>query len=308
MGGAKHFDLSSVSDQVKALPVEMGKPIAAINGGPFFNLTNPPGGDPMGLQITRGELVSGPSAICFWIDALGHPRLGIIRSQFEVTWPDGTITPFKLNDSGDSNAVVLRTSVARPIPRTHDGVDIVLERDGDTEWLPLKAGRNYKARIRSLNTKGATEITDEVMVLSLPARVALRYQNVSAGNFLRVSTKTLPDVSGSLTAIGGGARLVDRGISLEFGGNQFRRPRSALGWNKEYLFMVAVDGRQKSSAGMSFPELAGYMVTLGCEEALSLGGDDTTTLWYQGGVTNTPLRGQESPVVNALVVVQKSSR
>ena len=87
-----------------------------------------------------------------------------------------------------------------------------------------------------------------------------------------------------------------------------RHPRTALGWNREALFLVVVDGRQIDvSVGMTFPELADYMLKLGCDEAMNLDGGGSTTLWYFGSVKNSPSEGQERPAANALVVLKNKS-
>src|SRR5207247_6763773 len=56
------FGLVRLSDQIKALPPGLGRPLAAINGD-YYCRGGPYAGDPQGLQIMRGELVSGP---CDW--------------------------------------------------------------------------------------------------------------------------------------------------------------------------------------------------------------------------------------------------
>jgi exopolysaccharide biosynthesis protein len=87
-----------------------------------------------------------------------------------------------------------------------------------------------------------------------------------------------------------------------------RHPRSALGWSKSHIFLVEVDGRQVDvSLGMTFPELADYMLKLGCEEAMNFDGGGSATLWALGSVRNSPSEGQERPAPNALVVVKRPS-
>ena len=60
------FGLTKLSDQVKLVPAELGRPLAAINGD-FYRKETPYEGDPKGLQIMRGELISAPCDwTCFW--------------------------------------------------------------------------------------------------------------------------------------------------------------------------------------------------------------------------------------------------
>jgi exopolysaccharide biosynthesis protein len=85
-----------------------------------------------------------------------------------------------------------------------------------------------------------------------------------------------------------------------------QHPRSAVGWNREHLFLVTVDGRQRGSIGMTLEELASYLIKLGCDEAMNLDGGGSATLWCQGQLRNQPCDGRERPVANSLVVVRRN--
>jgi exopolysaccharide biosynthesis protein len=108
------------------------------------------------------------------------------------------------------------------------------------------------------------------------------------------------------TAIGGGPMIIRNGKAMEWSGFLLRHPRTALGWNADQIFLVEVDGRQSQSVGMTFPELADYLVKLGCQNAMNLDGGGSATMWALGQVMNSPSEGQERPGANALVVLKKS--
>jgi exopolysaccharide biosynthesis protein len=92
-------------------------------------------------------------------------------------------------------------------------------------------------------------------------------------------------------------------------GSQGRAPRTAIGWNKDSIYLVVVDGRQRSlSVGMSLPELADYMAHLGCEEAMNLDGGGSTTFWIYGSVQNSPSEGKERPAANALLLMRQDKK
>ena len=59
---------------------------------------------------------------------------------------------------------------------------------------------------------------------------------------------------------------------------------------------------------MTFPELADYMVKLGCQEAMALDGGGSATCWAFGNVMNSPSQGRERPAANGLVVLQTTKR
>ena len=87
-----------------------------------------------------------------------------------------------------------------------------------------------------------------------------------------------------------------------------RHPRSAIGTSDggRVLWLIAVDGRQASSVGMTFRELAALMRDLGIEEGLNLDGGGSTALWVAGAVRNRPSDPTgERTVGNALFVVRR---
>ncbi len=307
-GGLKTSGLSTLLDQLKALPAELGKPVAAINGDFWKNDGDGYQGDPMGLQIRLGELVSGPcDKACFWLDAAGQPHATNVHSEFRITWPNGAATPFTLNEERPKDGAVLYTPALGATTHTSGGREIVLEQDGGGLWLPLRAGETYSAKVREVREAGNTTLASNVMVLSLGPQLAGTAPNVTAGALVKISTATAPGLAGVKTAIGGGPTLVRHGKAMSWDGSQPRHPRTAIGWNDSHFFLVVVDGRQRAlSIGMSLPELADYMIKLGCREAINLDGGASATCWVYGQVMNSPSSGKPRPIANGLVVVKKN--
>src|SRR5437868_3998825 len=59
----KVLGVSLIADQARAVPREIGRAIAGVNGD-FYLRDNPTyAGDPRGLQILNGELISAPSTV-----------------------------------------------------------------------------------------------------------------------------------------------------------------------------------------------------------------------------------------------------
>jgi len=298
--------LGTMTEQMKTLPPELGKPIAAINGD-FWREGRQPEGDPEGLQIMRGELISAPGGrSCFWIDANGQPHTTNVLAQLKVTWPNNTVTFIGLNEERTNGGAVLYTSAMGPSTRTKKGRELILEREGNGEWLPLRAGQTYTGRVRETSETGNSPLSPNTVVLSLSASLAERLPNVSPGAVLKIATDSTPDLSGAKTAIGGGPVLVRQGKTVSFSSAPARHPRTAIGWNEKFFFFVVVDGRQPAlSVGMTLQELASYMIKQGCREAMNLDGGGSATFWAYGNVMNSPCYGHERPMANALVLVQK---
>jgi hypothetical protein len=305
MGGGNQFGMSLVSDQVKTIAANVGKPLAAINGDFYRSAAKYPG-DPHGVQIVRGELMSGPDdRSCFWIDAAGNPQITNVQSLFRATLPDGTLVPFGLNEERASGTAVLYTTANGSSTRTSSGVELILKRGSGTNWLPLAIGPTYDAQVQEVRAQPNSPLTSDTMVLSFSSKITSQVAGVKVGDTIRISTATSPDLAGSQTAIGGWPALVRGRKTTTIPGLPLRHPRTAIGWNKDHFFLVEVDGRQRTSAGMTLPELATYMLNLGCDEAMNLDGGGSATMWFLGNVINSPSEGRERPAANALVVVKK---
>jgi large repetitive protein len=299
--------LNRLSEQIKSFPPEVGRVIAGINGDFYRVQQGPYQGDPQGLQIMQGELLSAPCDwSCFWLDAKGDPHMTNVLSVFNVTFPGGANIPVGLNEERTNTPAILYTPRFGPSTLTEAGRELVLERDGDKPWVPLQVGETYTAKVRQIRDAGNTPLTSDTMVLSISPQTVARLPALKPGDSIDISTKTLPELKGCKTAIGGGPALVRGGKAMEWKTTQFRHPRTAVGWNSNFIYIVEVDGRQRGlSVGMTFPELADFMVKLGCEEALNLDGGGSATFWLYGQVVSSPSEGHERTTANGLVVVRK---
>ncbi len=112
--------------------------------------------------------------------------------------------------------------------------------------------------------------------------------------------------SGIIELIGGSKRFIKEG---KVSGNwPERHPRSAIGYNSDQtkFYMVVVDGRQESSAGMTLTELGEFMRSFGVYNALNLDGGGSSTLWVRNKVVNSPSDNTGERVVsNILMIVPK---
>lgn len=306
MGQGDRFGLTTLSEQMRAFPAGVGKPIAALNGD-FYYSELPYVGDPKGLQIVRGELVSGPCAwSCLWVDATREIHMTNVVSKFEVEWPGGVRTPFGLNEERTRDAVVLYTRAIGTSTGTRGGLEWILEPAGSGPWLPLRTAATFEARVREVRPNGNAPIETNAMVLSVGAVASPRFASVGPGATIRISTQTIPTLAGVPTAIGGGPALVRDGKNITRNIWNFRHPRAAVGWNKDYVWMVEVDGRQLNlSVGMTLSEFADYLIRLGCTDALNMDGGGSAACWVYGHIMNNPSEGQERGMANALVLVQR---
>jgi hypothetical protein len=309
-GKGDALGMDTVSEQLKTLPAQLGQVVAAINGD-FYHKIKEYEGRPRDVQIRRGEVLSSPSGhASFWIDTRGQPQMSNVWSRFRAVWPDGKTTPMGLNEYRTNDAVVLYTAAVGISTRTRGGVEYVLERAATNgPWLPLRIGQVYEARVRQVRQAGNTPLGRETMVLSIGPKLVPSLGAWPAGATVKLITETVPDLSGVEVAIGGGPALVQDGKVMQWKGLvHVRHPRTAIGWNNRYIFLVVVDGRQlEVSLGMTLPELAQYMHQLGCQQAMNFDGGGSATLWAFGSVKNSPSEGEERPACNALVLLRKKT-
>jgi len=312
--------LATVSEQVADIPETQGVPLAAVNGD-FYQRDRTFAGDPRGLQILHGELVSAPNGgVAFWVNSKGQPAIGPVASKLAVTWPDRSTSPLLLNKERQFDELVLYTPAVTASIRHMGGRDWILEAPEASNAPPrAAAGTTRSLRIREVRTLGTAQVPTNAWVLSagpLWLRKNPAATNLTAGASVSISLATEPSVENAVEAIGGGPVLVrdgrpqkvnpPRNDSYEFASMLQRHPRSAVGWNRTHWFFFEVDGRQPGlSVGMTLDELSALAARWGCEEAMTLDGGGSATLWCAGRVRNSPCDGSERPVANALVLVQR---
>jgi exopolysaccharide biosynthesis protein len=308
----KALGLEKLTAQLQRLESEAT--VAAINGD-YYVRQGTFAGDPRGLQIVNGELISGPTdGVSFWIDALDHPNIGTTSARFSIEWPDGSSTPYEMNAPGDDRSLVLLTPAAGSSIKSRGGTDIILERHENQPWLPLRPGRVYSAKVQRLQKSRELRIDSDTLALSVGRRLSI--PKLSQGAIIKISTHTEPSLRGVSEALSGGPILVrDRkkvpiktvaSDSYIFSSMRERHPRSAIGWNDHHFFLVSVDGRQPGvSEGLTLDELSVQLIKLGCTHAINLDGGGSATLWYDGKIRNFLCDGYERKIANGLSFVER---
>jgi len=305
------LDLSPLSEQMKGQATSNARPVVGINGDFYRTEQEPFAGDPLGFQVMEGELISSPHANhpSFWTDAKGAPHVGVVTNRFQATLPGGVVIPFEINEERlRGTARVYTPRLGASTRSSGEGKELVLERDGTGEWLPIKPCHTYTARIREIRTEPNTKLTPDTLVLSVEGALAAGLEKVHPGETLTLAFPTEPQTLGCETAIGGGPTLLRNGQTPDYKARDERHPRSAFGWNDTHWFFVEVDGRQSNlSIGMKLPELSEYLAKLGVKEAINLDGGGSATLWLYGQVVNSPCYGYERNTANGLVILRKET-
>jgi hypothetical protein len=315
LGQGTVFGLEPLDGIVRRASSQASKAaVAAINGDFFVMGKGPYQGDPRGIQIANGELVSGPTGNSFWVSATGELRIGPVTSKLRVIWPDGkTETRLGLNEARSDNEAVLFTPTLGIRPggsprrsagtRTQGGRELVLESVTGTPRLPIVVGKCYRLQVYEIREAGDTPLSPNRLILSVGPNLVTKMPPVQRGDVVQVAIETSPDLRDVKTAIGCGRILMENGKLPRLGPpSQPRHPRSMLGWNDRYQFFIVVDGRQKASIGMTYPEMSALVKEYGCTNAAELDGGGSSTLWATGKILNSPSDGRPRPIANGLIL------
>ena len=96
----------------------------------------------------------------------------------------------------------------------------------------------------------------------------------------------------------------NEGLSAKF--TAVLHPRTFVGLNAEStrLFLCTVDGRQSSSIGMTFRDMAAFLLQIGATDGFNLDGGGSTEMVVNGEIINSPSdKAGERPVANSLQVI-----
>ena len=311
-------------------------PLAGVNGSFGIREDNRGrGGMMFNLHIQNGELVSIPTPLDRW----GYsPPSAWGETSFGVT-PDGeffldrvklngklriaggttdTLPVEAVNQICDSLCpVVLFTPRFGPRTLTRRCYEFTLKE------LKLPITGKYTSRfvVTAVNPRGNSIIPSDGIVVAIEPRLARdwwvdKITESTAGTLeIALTPKKWQRVQ---EGIGGNLRLVRDGkvepelINFaKFRGGSVRNhrngasrhPRSALGFNDEKLFLIAIDGRQPGySMGMTLYEMGTFFSELGIKHAINFDGGSSSTLWALGRVANSPAHGYERRIFNVAMI------
>ena len=304
--------------------------VAGVNGG-FFA----PSGDPVGVLAIDGELLSEPvdgrSALLLpaaappviapvryrgriYVNGRSREIDGIDRTRGLIPACGGrggdvpTIRPNAVLTCTDSSELVLLSPRYGARPPAEGGVEAIV-RDGIvTRVRPPGTGGVPRQGVLLTGTGDAARFLRNTALPRSRADIRLNL-------FVKGQTLNLE----GLTAVGGGPRILKAGrvaVAARVEGfaplpsffQSFvagRQPRTLAGVRADgTLLLVTVDGRAPGwSAGMTLPEAARLMRSLGARDALNLDGGGSSTMTVRGEVVNRPSDRFERAVSDGLFVM-----
>lgn len=164
-------------------------------------------------------------------------------------------------------------------------------------------------KITNISTK-SQKIPDNGFVIVAPA---ITLKDLQIGEKIKLEINTIPEWKNVRHIISGGPYLVKNGevyvdmTAEKLGSIGGKNPRSAIGYTTDNdLILVAVDGREGSSVGMTLMQLGNFMKSIGCVNAINLDGGGSTVMYVNGKVVNAPQQVGGIPLSNAIVLSRKS--
>jgi hypothetical protein len=276
---------------------------------------------PIGNQVTNGEFVYGIHSKRSHVVTFTDGRIDFEAVSFKGSVE--TQSGYKMSITGvnrhrANDQAMFYNQYYNGISRNDStGVEIVVSPANGHQWI---AGNTTTVTVASVKS-GYMNVSKSQYVLSIGRNHPdfNRYSRIGAGDtlsvFLGFTNSELTNVD---QVVGGGGRILRdgadatsenqnlEGIAEAFLSN--RHPRTLVATNRDAskAWLVVVDGRQASSLGMSFPEMANMLLELGAWDAVNLDGGGSSTMIYQDQVVNSPSDPTgERAVANVLMVVSK---
>lgn len=302
-----------------------------------FFASTPTAGLPIGLHVQDGEIVVSPN---------GRPAIGVtgdgsvvigMPEMTGVVWRDELPEHLTSDDAGivtsGMEELWLRAEINQ-VNRPPNGLGLVLytPRYG-TQTPPVQgivvtlrgvgggitSGRTYTGVVAKVEeAPGLTSIRAAIpsdgVVLAARGTAEVLLESLTIGEWVQLRVDLAEPFADVQHAVAGWPILVQDGVAVALNNGDAlvsgRHPRTAVGMNDDYIFIVTADGRQPDwSEGMTLPELAQLMLALGATDAINLDGGGSTTMVvrppgeHQPVVVNRPSDGSERAVANALFVV-----
>jgi hypothetical protein len=311
--GLAHDQLMSSDEPVSSMVARSGA-IAGINAD-YFDINQT--GIPLNIVIKDGRLLRSPWR---WV-ALVVGKDGIARiiryrwTGTVVLTETGETHPLDGYNSGLSpNGIVAISDMrGRGAPPPDPGVQQTV-----VELTPADdAGHYFVKEVWPQQGFNTPFPEGELILVGRGAASAWLQARMTAGSPVQVNLTTDPDWHDARLAVGGGPILVDDGQVVQDpdapapGETDYRYPVIAVGIGRDgqSLTFVEVDGRQPLlSIGLTRPQLARYMQTLGAYQAMAFdsGGSATMVVRLPGQsaatVVNSPSDGSERPIADAILV------
>lgn len=308
--------------------------LSAVNGS-YFDGVNLP--RLIGVGQSDGQMMDTPafnSSYQYHTVMVGPSRRPVVRTNFNhvlgtLSFADGysmTLNQYNFYMDGPLvpiNAVAAFTPSFDSSTRTNFSVNpsLAVEVILNDVSYPMRSHKEVSGIVAAIRTGTAASnnaIPAGGMVLSAWGSTKSEIvTHAHVGDRLRMRFMTdaeeYNNSDNALTGIGwiihNGAAYTPGWANLESGASPYgRNPRTVLAWNANYWFQVVCDGRSAASVGMTFQEMADFLIgVLGATEAVNYDGGGSSTMVVNGTIRNVPSDGSQRAVANAIMLVRQDT-
>lgn len=303
--------------------------MVAVNASFFtFSGSSSFPGDPVGLGLYGGQLLSEPSTGTAEVSMLVDSRTNQVSFPGKLSWQERMVNkrsgnglkveflghppvvpsrcakkkdPTSCRQDGDVSKLPAQFSETTPSGK---GVEVVLGRSGCVVSREKERGTTLSPVQTSIQATGKQ--TQRLWTISRAKRKAgekkacLR-SSMRLRDSLGQRIPTGPwmyGVNGRFTLTRDGVATVPRGDTSLF----MRHPRTFVGrTDGGQIGIVTIDGRQPTSVGAGLRETAQVALSLGLTNAINLDGGGSTTMALNGVLANSPSGSTERSVGDALI-------
>ncbi|MGV3615614.1 MAG: phosphodiester glycosidase family protein [Fimbriimonas sp.] len=286
---------------------QMVRDAGAIGGvnGDFFQWGDDPGGDPVGIMVRNGELLSHPGGTGSRAPSIGWGR-GEVRIADRCTWTASfeagkeRLSVSGLNEYARPGALTLATPASGYAISKAAAVFLILR----TPAAILKPRGEVVGTVVGIEeNREKVPVPPGTMILMGRGVAAESLRRLPLGAPVKIRTQTEGYDFGRIdNVVGGGPVLVRRGVLAPGAAEDVRHPRTAMGIDKDgNVWYAIVDGRQPMSVGATLKETGEVMRRLGCVEAINLDGGGSSSMSLFGTTLNRPSGGVERMVANGIL-------
>jgi hypothetical protein len=277
--------------------------VAAVNGDGYLS-----GGEPLSMQMIDGQLLKDhlpDSDPVIGFDRFGAPLMQMLSFDGEIRTSSSVIHFPRVNRARESDDLVLYNRYFGTSTGTSAaGAEFLLS--PITEWYGNGLVRCVVDSVA--DAIGNLPIpTSKVVFSATGTKRTQMLGALSRGDTVDVFLGIFPGAVKIKELIGGFSILVSEGVTVTTKVTA-REPRTSAGFSADStkLYLWTVDGRFPGSAGMTYLEMADFMLSHNMAFGINLDGGGSTTMVVDGSIVNRPSDGSERPVANGILVVSSA--
>lgn len=269
--------------------------IAGVNGNYF----DPVQGFPIGLVVRNGKVLSVPyQGRPVLVETFsGDYYIVNTSSEVNVKIKDKFFLVNAINNPSKSNVVIYTPEYANKIPLLNGRTYIVVENN------------------KIVGIKYVETAPKDGFVINLSSNFSEYIKDVKIGDEARIYLNMGSFPFTVKNAVEGGPRILENGKVISYIEEEKSRynagiiikraPRTIVAIKPpSKLIFIVIDGYQDDSSGLTFEELADFLMTKGYIDAMCLDGGSSSVMVIEDRIVNEPVR-KNGPSISVGVVIKK---